>query len=852
MAHPGRIFRIFASSTFTDLQEERNALQREVFPALKKLCTENDCQFQAIDLRWGVSEEAGLDQRTMNICLGEIERCQEVTPRPNFIVLLGDRYGWQPLPEEIPKDEFEEIEKQVKESKDKELLSIWYKQDDNARQPVYNLQRRTDEFADFNVWEPVEKRIRSIFVDAVSNISLNPDKLVKYTASATEQEIKRGALGAQDISEQAFCFFRTIEGLPQDFTAKEFLSALPEQIDKEYKKRRDDPAVARILEKLQSLPPDLSAREVEDYIRKFLEEAPKDSFIEEVLEKILGWFHLSIAGDFQDFDKNMSRPHSLSQQKLKNLKAELRQALPKENVFEYPAQWTGKGITTDHVQDLCRDVYNSLKKVILSEIKKIKAKPYLEKEIEDHERFGEKRAEFFVGRSSILKKISEYISGKSTHPLGLYGEGGSGKSALMAYALNQARKEPHQAEVVFRFIGATINSSDVRALLEDLCRQISEAYGVDKAIPTTYEDLVQEFPKRLASASADKPLILFLDSLDQLSAAHNAHSLTWLPAELPENVRLITTTRPGEHLIALRNKLPQDHVFELERMSKKDGEDLLREWLKDAGRYLQDFQEKEVLEKFSACGWPLYLKLAFEEARLWKSYTKEIKLAEDTEGIIRDNLFRRLESDHGETLLARCLGYIAATREMMGLAEDELLEILSLDNEFFDKFLKMARHTPPERKLPVAVWSRLYFDLESYLSGKSHEGTALLTFFHRELGEVAHSKYLAKDEAKYQQVLAEYFLSKADPEVDSQTKKRKKTWKGVPRALSEVPFHLTQADRWDELFETMVDFQFLEQKAARVGVQENIDAKGNRTTSYTGALGLLEDYDLALKEFPKE
>ena len=37
----------------------------------------------------------------MNICLGEIARCQQVTPRPNFIVLLGDRYGWLPLPSQI-------------------------------------------------------------------------------------------------------------------------------------------------------------------------------------------------------------------------------------------------------------------------------------------------------------------------------------------------------------------------------------------------------------------------------------------------------------------------------------------------------------------------------------------------------------------------------------------------------------------------------------------------------------------------------------------------------------------------------------------------------------------------------
>ena len=54
-----------------------------------------------------VREEAPLDQQTMRICLEEIARCQRVTPKPNFILLLGDRYGWRPLPFANPADEFE-------------------------------------------------------------------------------------------------------------------------------------------------------------------------------------------------------------------------------------------------------------------------------------------------------------------------------------------------------------------------------------------------------------------------------------------------------------------------------------------------------------------------------------------------------------------------------------------------------------------------------------------------------------------------------------------------------------------------------------------------------------------------
>lgn len=58
MVQASRTFRIFVSSTFTDLKEERNALQKHVFPKLKDLCLQHGCRFQAIDLRWGVREEA--------------------------------------------------------------------------------------------------------------------------------------------------------------------------------------------------------------------------------------------------------------------------------------------------------------------------------------------------------------------------------------------------------------------------------------------------------------------------------------------------------------------------------------------------------------------------------------------------------------------------------------------------------------------------------------------------------------------------------------------------------------------------------------------------------------------------
>jgi hypothetical protein len=63
MPQQTKIFRVFVSSTFTDMKEERSILQKKVFPKLEKFCEENGARFQAVDLGWGVNEESQLNQK---------------------------------------------------------------------------------------------------------------------------------------------------------------------------------------------------------------------------------------------------------------------------------------------------------------------------------------------------------------------------------------------------------------------------------------------------------------------------------------------------------------------------------------------------------------------------------------------------------------------------------------------------------------------------------------------------------------------------------------------------------------------------------------------------------------------
>ena len=296
MAGASRTFRIFVSSTFSDLKAERNALQEHVFPRLRELCQRRGASFQAIDLRWGVSEEAALDQQTMKICLTEIARCQRVTPRPNFVILLGDRYGWQPLPYAIPAAEMDQMLPTL--TQDERKLALWdedgrpqphrrgaadmrawndgqptgrkgwYRLDTNSVPPSYVLQPRPhgSPFEKYDAWAAqVERPLHSILERAARETfgaSGDPEGLLKYTASATHQEIAAGALRVEDAAKHVFGFFRTVAN------RDELIASLPADAGRP----KDVPHAKDFLDLDAEGAPDRRAAAAQDKLRETLAE----------------------------------------------------------------------------------------------------------------------------------------------------------------------------------------------------------------------------------------------------------------------------------------------------------------------------------------------------------------------------------------------------------------------------------------------------------------------------------------------------------------------------------------------------------------------------------------------------
>ncbi|GAA4081999.1 tetratricopeptide repeat protein [Zhongshania borealis] len=96
-----REIRVFLSSTFKDMNKERNYLVKHVFPEVRQKCAERGVGFTEIDLRWGITEEAAKSGETTAICLREIDRCRDFPPF--FIGFLGERYGWIPKEKDMIK-----------------------------------------------------------------------------------------------------------------------------------------------------------------------------------------------------------------------------------------------------------------------------------------------------------------------------------------------------------------------------------------------------------------------------------------------------------------------------------------------------------------------------------------------------------------------------------------------------------------------------------------------------------------------------------------------------------------------------------------------------------------------------
>lgn len=74
----------------------------------------------------------------------------------------------------------------------------------------------------------------------------------------------------------------------------------------------------------------------------------------------------------------------------------------------------------------------------------------------------------------------------------------------------------------------------------------SSLFYIDWIFFQSSKGVFQQFPKFLSNATKEQPLVIMLDSLDQLSPLYGARKLSWFPRKLPAHVKFIVSTLPDQ------------------------------------------------------------------------------------------------------------------------------------------------------------------------------------------------------------------------------------------------------------------------------------------------------------------
>ena len=86
--------KVFISSTFRDLDQERDYLVQKVFPEINDEL--DGITISEVDLRWGITDEESREKRVVDLCLQYLYES-----KPFFVGILGERYGSIIAPENV-------------------------------------------------------------------------------------------------------------------------------------------------------------------------------------------------------------------------------------------------------------------------------------------------------------------------------------------------------------------------------------------------------------------------------------------------------------------------------------------------------------------------------------------------------------------------------------------------------------------------------------------------------------------------------------------------------------------------------------------------------------------------------
>ena len=396
-------------------------------------------------------------------------------------------------------------------------------------------------------------------------------------------------------------------------------------------------------------------------------------------------------------------------------------------------------------------------------------------------------------------------------------------------------------------------------LLTSICQQLSYTFMLPfEDIPDDLVPLTAHMKELLNQATREQPLLICLDSVDQLVGSQDGNKMSWLPTKLPPHCKIIVSCTKEEN----NPILCQDYELLTKMVEEKQnflevralGEDLawkvIKLWMEADGRDLNNYQWRVVANAVAKCSLPIFCKLVFAEICRWKSYSKpqDTYLAHS----VMDSiflLFEKVETKHGWFLVSHALAYVTAAKS--GVSETELEDLISLDDKVLDDIYQY--HLPPVRRIPPLLWTRVRSDLPGYLSDSEADGVSVINWYHRQFKDAAKIRYFKTDAELiyFHSMMSDFFLGRygggipkafkfteiqkhrfglksKDSEADRQVPamplvfytKDGKISRYNLRKFGELPYHLVRCRQFEDLFQNVLfNYQWLYAKMSASPLQ---------------------------------
>ncbi len=119
-------------------------------------------------------------------------------------------------------------------------------------------------------------------------------------------------------------------------------------------------------------------------------------------------------------------------------------------------------------------------------------------------------------------------------------------------------------------------------------------------------------------------------------------------------------------------------------MGEALGELVIQQRLASINRSITDVQLEVVKDCMKHCNAALYVKLVFDQVRLWRSFTTDLFVNKTIDECIGD-VFGRVENAHGKVLVAATMAYVTASKS--GLGTNEVEDLISIDETVFSSFV---------------------------------------------------------------------------------------------------------------------------------------------------------------------